>query len=1013
MRSDTAKLRNRHLPRRDARGFTLIEMLITVTILVVVMGGVAAMVYLSSKSKTANSQRIESAQGARVALDRMANDLRSAGYGADISIVGFNPQPQIAYIDSTQVLINANLVPAPAIDTATVTLGANLSSAPRAYDPVGSPRPFPLDGTAWQPPTKYRTGAEVIRYTLDANNDGVVDASDLVAANGSLAGRTPNPDDFVLLRQVYGDSATGAAGNNGGQTEQIALVRKPGGSVPPMFTVYMKGSTTPYDWANGPVPAAQLSSIERISVQVDAPSAARNSKGQYAETILSTQVNSMRNIPNFGATQYAVSGYVFDDTSTPNLTKDAGEPGLSDVRVTLGNYSAYTDNTGFFIFHVFPGNYTLRHVPPSGFTTATSPDSFRLNVNTSMTRSFADRGRAGGKVHVFVYEDQNDNHVLDAGEPGIKNIVCKESPDSSQGVTDVSGWCRNLFASPGNWSVSLSLPDSFIVNTTPYPVTGTMINGDSAFVRIGLKKSLTGFISGKVFRDSNRDGVWQSGETGIQNVWVGVTNDGGYTTLGYAYTDASGNYNIQVPINDPPHTKPYGVYFIPPGGNFPTTPTSINGLWVQTAATVANNNFGVAGYTVITLNANRVLSLASADLIEKDWNGNQTQNAHGDTDLILGADAGSTDNISVWFNQYNSTPLFAPAPTDPNGYTRLAPQSVMSIAVDTLDSDPTWKKRPDVVTGTKVAAAGNLFVWLTQNTSGNLGYLPTAYSQAYRTNDGGDVQSVLTLDCAGGAQPDIIAGTKSLTAGSGTIEIWQNSDAATPTFTRSEIYPGAGAIPGGRLGEVNAMILSDLDNDGRKDLVVGTKTGPSSGEIVVFKNVSKVSGARFVCVADYAVTTEFITALAALDLNGDGFKDIVAGTQTPSGGGNLMVWQSTSLGAGNWVFTNTRTQAAQGIVLSLTAQDLGGSALKDLAVGWRATPTSFVGGVDIYFTDVLGLPVAGTDPSAGSIANMVPALTTGNFNFGTNPAPSPPYLLDLAAGVKISSTTGALVVFIR
>lgn len=1014
MRSHTAKFRIRHLPRRDARGFTLIELLITVTVLLVVMGAVGAMVYLSSKSKTANAQKIESAQGARAALDLMANDLRSAGYGADLDYT--TPQPQIAYIDSTQVLINANLTPIPAIDTARVTLGANLSSAPRAYDPGGSPRPFPLDGTTWQPPIKYRTGAEVIRYTLDANNDGVVDANDFTAANGALAARTQNPSDYVLLRQVYGDSATGSAGNNGGTTEQIALVRKPGGTVPPMFTVYMKGSSTPYDWASGPVPAAQLSNIERIAVQVDAPSANKNSKGQYAETVLSTQINSMRNIPNFGGAQYTVTGYIFDDTNSPNLTKDAGDQGLASVRVTLGNYSAYTDNTGFFLFRVFAGRYTLRHVPPSGYTVATSPDSFSLDVTASMTRSFADRGRPGGKVHMFVYQDLNDNQVLDAGEPGVPYIRCKVMPDSSMGVTDISGWCRNLFASPGGFTASVTLPDTLIVNSTPYPVTGTMVNGDSAIVRIGVKKSLTGLVSGKVFRDNNRDGIWQSGEAGIQGVWVGVTNNGGTTTLGYAFTDASGNYTVQVPINDPPHTTPYSVYFIPPGGNFPTSATSINGLWVQTATTLANNNFGVAGYAVITLNANRVLSLASADLIEKDWNGGQTQNAHGDTDLILGADAGSTDNISVWFNQYppgTNQPLFAPTPTDPDGYTRLAPQSVMSIAVDTLDSDPTWKRRPDIVTGTRNAANGNLFVWLNQNTSGNLGYLPMAYSQAYRTADAGDVQSVLTLDCAGGSMPDLIVGTKSPTAGDGSIEVWQNDDATTPTFSRSETYPSAGAIPGGRLGEVNAMILSDLDNDGRKDLIVGTKTGPSSGEIVVFRNISKTPGARLVCVADLAVTTEFITSLAALDLDLDGYKEIVAGTQTPTGGGNLMVWKGTSLFGTNWTFTNTRTQAARGIVLSLTAQDLGGSALRDLAVGWRATATSFVGGVDIYFTDLLGLPIAGTDPSAGSIGNMVPALTTGNFNFGTNPLASPPYLLDLAAGVKISATTGALVVFIR
>ena len=107
MRSDSAHLRHRHAPRRDARGFTLVELLITLTVLVVVMGTVATMVYLSSKSKAATSNRIESSQGARAALEMMAEDLRSAGYGADLDYV--TPQPQIAYIDSTQVLINANL----------------------------------------------------------------------------------------------------------------------------------------------------------------------------------------------------------------------------------------------------------------------------------------------------------------------------------------------------------------------------------------------------------------------------------------------------------------------------------------------------------------------------------------------------------------------------------------------------------------------------------------------------------------------------------------------------------------------------------------------------------------------------------------------------------------------------------------------------------------------------------------------------------------------------------------
>jgi len=1011
MRSHIAQIRSRHLPRRDARGFTLIELLITLTVLVVVMGAVMAMVYLSSKSKTASSEKIESVQGARVALDMMTSDLRSAGYSADINYPT-TPQTPIAYIDSTQVLIAGRLLPAPppVIDTFTVTLGHNLNSRPRAYDPAGSHRPFPLDGTAWQPPVKYRTGAEIIRYTLDANNDGVIDANDV---SGSLAAKTQNPNDYVLTRQVYGDSLNGSAGDNGGTAQQIALVRKPGGTVPPMFTVYMKGATTPYDWANGPVPANQLANIERITVKVDATSASHDSKGKYQETVLSSEVNSMRNVPNFGGTQYGVSGYIFDDNGTLNGIKDAGEPGLPSVRVTLGNYSTYTDNTGYFLFRVFAGTYTLRHVPPAGYTVYTSPDSFRLTVNTSMQRSFADRTLPGGHVDVHVYQDLNNNHVYDAGEPGIQGITVKESPDSSTGTSDVNGLVAHLFAAPGNYTLTATLPDSFIVSSTPYPITGTMSNGGSSTVYLGLKKSLTGLVTGKVYRDNNRDGIWQTGEAGLQGVWVGVTNNGGTNILGYAYSDANGNYSIQVPINDPPHTTAYSVYCIPPAGSFPTSPTSIGGLWVQTSATLANNNFGVAAYTVISLNASRVLSLAAADLIENDWNGNQTQNAHGDTDLILGADAGGTDNISVWFNQYpasNHQALFNATPD----YTRLAPNSVTSMAVDTLDSDATWKVRPDVVTGTKISASGNFFVWLTQNTSSNYGYLPTSYSTGlnYKTSDQGDVQSVVTLDCAGGAMPDIIVGTKSPTANNGTIEVWQNSDAVSPTFSRVETYPSAGSIPGNKMGEVNTMILADLDGDGRKDLIVGTKTGTTSGELIIFQNVSKSTGNRFLCRADINLTNDVATALAAADIDGDGRVDVVVGTQNATSG-NLMLYHNTSTIGTNWVFSNTVTRAEQGLVMSITAADFGGTSRPDLAVGWRATPTSFLGGVDVWFTDVLGLPLSGTDPSAGSVVNMVPALTTGNFNFGTNPMATAPFLTDLAAGVKITATTGALVVFIR
>jgi len=250
----------------QSRGFTLIEMMITLTVLAVVMIVLMTIMNAASRSKTATANSIESTEAASAALDMMTRDLRSAGYHADIYWLAA-PQPPIAYIDSMQVLLNADFVslaPSAAADT--------IPWQPQAYNPAGNPKPFPLTGTTWTPPIKYRRGAEIVRWTLDVNNDGAVNAADMADANGIDAQRTANPNDYTLVRQVYGDSVGNVAGNNGGVLQRVALVQKPGGSVPPMFQVYLTGQSTPWDWSSGPLPASKLSQISKIQVTVVAAS---------------------------------------------------------------------------------------------------------------------------------------------------------------------------------------------------------------------------------------------------------------------------------------------------------------------------------------------------------------------------------------------------------------------------------------------------------------------------------------------------------------------------------------------------------------------------------------------------------------------------------------------------------------------------------------------------------------------------------------------------------------------
>jgi len=980
------------LTRPRARGFTLVELMITLVILGVVMVVLSTIIYTAARSKTQTTNNLDSSQLTRVAVDMIARDLRNAGFEADRDYPAL-PQPPIAYIDSMQVLMAANLNATPV-------------TGPDAYNPAGNPKPFPLVGSAYTPPITYGTGAEIIRWTLDTNNDGVVNVSDVNDPDGAEARRTQNPNDYVLVREVYGDSTGGVAGNNGGTAEHISLLRRPTDTgVPPLFTVYLFGTSTPWNWSNGPIPANRLKDIERVVIRGVGTSPKPDWRGQYASTEYRAEVNTTRNSLSFGAEEFAVDGYVYVDNNPTNNMKDAGEPGVPNAQIQLGSYTAHSDANGYFLFSAPAGTYTLRHIPPVGYQNATTPDSFVVTVGPPQTRSFKDTKMLGGNVGVFTYEDQNLNGAYDVGEPPAATIRAKMNTTGQTQYTNGYG-AASLFAPVGAFTVSLELEPGKIVTST-HPYSGTMVNGGADSVTFGVADVPTGVISGKVFLDNNRNGVLDAGETGVQNVWVGVSPDAGVTIVGYAYTDVNGDYSITVPSNDPPGTQPYTTSIIVPNGFYPTGSTSLGPTLVTPSATITGKNFGIASFQVITLNASRVLSLGSADLIEKDWSGGDAlwnTKGHQDGDIVLGADAGGTDNIAVWFNNYNGSPLFDASPT----YTRNAANSVLSLRMAQLDKNVPVE-RYDAITGTKYTAGGNFFVWYAQNSTGNFGYFSAAPDLSYKTADLGDVQAVLTADVAGGPSPDIIVGTKSPTAGQGTIEIWVNDELPTPSFVRDEIYPPQGSISGGALGEITCMKLWDFDKDGDQDLVVGTKTADWRGQLIVFENTGRLTGARFRERFRQDISDEAFTAIALVDMNSDGYMDIITGSQEDASHGRLEQWMNS----GSLNFSLVR-KVASGIVMSLEAVDLGGLPRKDIVAGIRATDPGYTGGLRIYFTDLGSLPAFGSDPSNGTITYMVPALTSNNFNYGVQPStPSPPYLMDVAAGVKTGPTTGALIVFIR
>jgi hypothetical protein len=147
-------------------------------------------------------------------------------------------------------------------------------------------------------------------------------------------------------------------------------------------------------------------------------------------------------------------------------------------------------------------------------------------------------------------------------------------------------------------------------------------------------------------------------------------------------------------------------------------------------------------------------------------------------------------------------------------------------------------------------------------------------------------------------------------------------------------------------------------------------------------------------------------------VDGDGYADVVVGTQSGVATGHLQYWRNTTPSI--LEFTQAVQLDAPGLVASVAAVDLGGGSRKDIAVGYRTSTSGYGGGIRIYYTDLGTLSGTGVDPTGGAVVNYVPTITSGNFDYGVYPAtPFPPFLDDIAAGVKISDTTGALVVILR
>ena len=215
---------------------------------------------------------------------------------------------------------------------------------------------------------------------------------------------------------------------------------------------------------------------------------------EYCDT-LSGSTNPSASVAKINFCYGAVSGKVFRDDNG-NGVQDAGEPGMAGVTVSLsGVGTTTTDGNGNYSFTAnAPANYTVSTTPPSGYDCITPCSvNISLQVDQTTTVNFALRPRASiaGKV----FHDTNNNGVQDAGEASIAGVTVTLDGTGQTRTTAGDGSYSFDQLLPGNYSVSVSVPDGY-VNTTSTTVSCNLSAGSTCTAHFGILKYTIEKVSG-------------------------------------------------------------------------------------------------------------------------------------------------------------------------------------------------------------------------------------------------------------------------------------------------------------------------------------------------------------------------------------------------------------------------------------------------------------------------------------------------------------------------------------
>ncbi|MFI5297877.1 MAG: FG-GAP-like repeat-containing protein [Polyangiales bacterium] len=247
--------------------------------------------------------------------------------------------------------------------------------------------------------------------------------------------------------------------------------------------------------------------------------------------------------------------------------------------------------------------------------------------------------------------------------------------------------------------------------------------------------------------------------------------------------------------------------------------------------------------------------------------------------------------------------------------------------------------------------------------------------------------SIAIGDVNGDGHLDVLAGAGRLGASNGAAYVYTSLGSAglvgatTPTTTLTGTTPNA-------FGDV--VTLADVNGDGYADAVVSAyllNTGSYRGAVYVFPSAGTTgipSASDFAAPAKLsgAADSGFGVSVAAADLDGDGYADVVVGENTAA---QVYVFKGSSAGVA------TTSCPTEGVACAGAVTLLIGPTLNALAFGYSVFVTDLAG--DAYPDLVVGAPPGAVGnpgvyiyPSTGSAGVASGAYTTAASTLTYDPS---------------------------